>query len=85
METDQGVRAAYLRRMRALQRSQRVVNLICVFLALYAVITAWRNPGLMDAAPSMLVWSLLAFIGAFVVAINVLTVRFGSRTVHPRR
>jgi hypothetical protein len=33
----------------------------------------------------MLVWSLLAFIGAFVVAINVLTVRFGSRTVHPRR
>lgn len=66
---------AYWRRMLLIQRWRRIAWLVCLFLALWALLFSLLDPGFQNPSVVMLVGSIFAFIIAIVVAVNLLTFR----------
>ncbi len=67
--------ASYWPRMLLVQRWRRIAWLVCLFLALWALLFILLDPGFQHPSTVMLVKSMFAFIVAVVAAINLLTFR----------
>lgn len=67
--------ASYWPRMRLIQRWRRIASLVCLFLALWALLFALLDPGFQHPSTVMLVKSMFAFIVAVAAAVNLLTFR----------
>ncbi len=67
--------ASYWRRMLLIQRWRRISWLVCLFLALCALLFVLLDHGFHHPSIVMLVESMFAFIVAIVAAVNFLTFR----------
>ncbi len=67
--------ASYWPRMLLAQRWRRIAWLVCLFLALWALLFVLLDPGFQHPSTVMLVKSMFAFIVAVVAAVNFLTFR----------
>jgi uncharacterized membrane protein len=65
--------ASYWKRMLLIQRWRRIAWLVCLFLALWALLFSLLDPGFQQPSTIMLVKSMLAFIVAVLAAVNLLT------------
>ncbi len=65
--------ASYWKRMLLLQRCRRIAWLVCLLLALWALLFSLLDPGFQRPSTVMLVKSMFAFIVAVVAAVNLLT------------
>jgi len=65
--------ASYWPRMLLVQRWRRIAWLVCLFLALWALLFILLDPGFQHPSTVMLVKSMFAFIVAVVAAANLLT------------
>ncbi len=70
-------RDASSRRLIVLQRWRRITNVVCLILALYALVVTELCPPAHHPGTTRLDESLLIFTVAIFVAVNVLTVAFG--------
>lgn len=64
---------SYDARMRRILRLRRVGNVSCIFIAIYALGWVFLGFNSTPSLYSMMVSSLIAFIFAIVVAVNVMT------------
>ncbi len=64
-----------LRRMLLIQRWRRTALMVCLFLAITALLVNALDPTFVQPSSFALVQSLLAFIVAVLVAVNFLTFR----------
>ncbi len=67
--------ASYWPRMLLAQRWRRIAWLVCLFLALWALLFVLLDPGFQHPSTVMLVKSMFAFIVAVIAAVNFLTFR----------
>ena len=67
--------ASYWPRMLLIQRWRRIAWLVCLFLALWALLFVLLDPGFQHPSTVMLVTSVFAFIIAVTAAVNLLTFR----------
>ncbi len=67
--------APYWPRMLLVQRWRRIAWLVCLFLALWALLFILLDPGFQHPSTVMLVKSMFAFIVVVVAAVNLLTFR----------
>ncbi len=67
--------ASYWPRMLLAQRWRRIVWLVCLFLALWALLFSLLDPGFQHPSTVMLIKSMFAFIVAVVATVNLLTFR----------
>ncbi len=67
--------ASYWPRMLLIQRWRRIAWLVCLFLALWALLFILLDPGFQRPSTVMLVKSMFAFIVAVVAGVNFLTFR----------
>jgi len=67
--------ASYWPRMLLAQRWRRIMWLVCMFLALWALLFSLLDPGFQHPSTVMLVKSMFAFIVAVVATVNLLTFR----------
>ena len=67
--------AFYWSRMLLAQRWRRIAWLVCLFLALWALLFVLLDPGFKQPSTIMTVKSMFAFIVAVVAAVNFLTFR----------
>jgi len=65
--------ASYWRRMRLIQRWRRIAWLVCLFLALWGLMTSLLDPAFQHPSTVMLVTSMCAFIFAVLATVNLLT------------
>ncbi len=65
--------AFYWQRMLLAQRWRRIAWLVCLFLALWALLFVLLDPGFQHPSTVILVKSMFAFIVAVVAAVNFLT------------
>ncbi len=65
--------ASYWKRMLLVQRWRRIAWLVCLFLALWALLFSLLDPGFQHPSTGMLVKSMCAFIVAVLAAVNLLT------------
>ncbi len=65
--------AAYSSRMLLVQRWRRIAWLVCLSLALWALLFILLDPGFQHPSTVMLVKSMFAFIVAVVAAVTLLT------------
>ena len=63
------------RRMLLIQRWRRVALMVCLFLALTALLITVLDPAFVQPSSFALVQSLFIFIGAVLVAVNFLNFR----------
>ncbi len=59
--------------MLLVQRWRRIAWLVCLFLALWALLFVLLDPGFQRPSTVMLVKSMFAFIVAVIAAVNLLT------------
>jgi hypothetical protein len=74
-DTSASMDASYWPRMLLAQRWRRIAWLVCLFLALWALLFVLLDPGFQHPSTVMLVKSMFAFIVAVVAAVNFLTFR----------
>lgn len=74
METNPANATAYDARMRLIQRYRRIGNITCVFIAIFALGWMLLGSHSLQSPYLLIASSLVAFIFAIVVAINVMTV-----------
>ncbi len=67
--------ASYWPRMRLIQRWRRIAWLVCLFLALWALLFILLDPGFQHPSTVLRAKSMLAFIVAVVAGVNFLTFR----------
>lgn len=67
---------SYWRRMIVIQRWRRIINMICLLIAVYALAMTAFDPPTHHPGVMRLDESLLIFVVALLVAVNVLTVAF---------
>jgi len=65
--------ASYWKRMLLVQRCRRIAWLVCLLLALWALLFSLLDPGFQHQSTVMLVKSMFTFIVAVAAAVNLLT------------